>query len=645
MKKKLFQTAAIFSVAALLTELTAAQPAAANRPAGDGDSYPHSHVRQDGAQPAATTGPAGLVPTQIRQAYGFDQLYNSVDGTGQTIAIIDAFGDRYTTTSGSGKKTTTTITDATQSDWTKFCGQFGLPTGGLTVVYPQGTNSVDTGWAMETALDIQWAHAIAPGAKILLVVSYDNSFSNMFAAVDYAVTTGGANVVSMSWGGGGGAGELTYDAHFKYPGVTFVASSGDGGEGAMYPAVSPYVVSVGGTTLTIITNVDGTYSYGSEAAWSGSGGGISAYEPMPSFQNGWQQFDTGGMRSVPDVSYLGGPGSSVSVYSAANGGWVSVYGTSVGAPQWAALFALANAAGYHSGTPGGANSILYSIAAGSTTPPYTTINPYLIDITSGSNDGDPDDYGTSGYDFVTGLGSPRANYLVPALASLPISSDFLISATPASSFVPVLALDGAGSWSVSWNDTYEVKVNRFGGFSDPVDLSVSLSPSDLTAALTRLGNDSYVLSVAGSQGSSAKTYSLTFTGTDTASGTALAGSTRTAAATLVADATPSAAYVVRPLGTQGWSVVSGKTLQVQVMLRDNFGQPVPGATVYVMFYLNGTAYRTAGATTDSTGTATFTAVFNSHGVPPGTYSIRVTSVSAAGLTWDGTTPANSYTQQ
>jgi hypothetical protein len=81
------------------------------------------------------------------------------------------------------------------------------------------------------------------------------------------------------------------------------------------------------------------------------------------------------------------------------------------------------------------------------------------------------------------------------------------------------------------------------------------------------------------------------------------------------------------------------------MLRDNFGQSVPGATVYVMFYLNGSPYRSAGTTTDSTGTATFTAVFNSHGVPSGTYRIAVTSVTAAGLTWDGQTPPNSYTQQ
>jgi hypothetical protein len=120
---------------------------------------------------------------------------------------------------------------------------------------------------------------------------------------------------------------------------------------------------------------------------------------------------------------------------------------------------------------------------------------------------------------------------------------------------------------------------------------------------------------------------------------------RTAPARLLVEAAPSAVYVTRPCGTQGWSVVSGKYLQVQVMLLDNFGHAVPSATVSVMFYLNGSAYRMATTTADSTGTATFTAVFNSHGVPPGTYSIKVTGITAAGLTWDGKTPANSYTQQ
>jgi subtilase family serine protease len=415
--------------AALLTQTSSAQDISAGEPLVPGYARPSVHLRLDPTQPAATTTPTGFTPAQIRQAYGFDQLPSSIDGTGQTIAIVDAFGDRYatittTTVHGHKKTTTTTITDATQADWTTFCNQFGLTTNGLTVVYPQGQgqgqgqSGVSTNWALETALDIEWAHAIAPEAKILLVVSHDNSITNMNAAVDYAFNAG-ASVVSMSWVESWGyyesTNELSEDVHFNHPGVTFVASSGDSGElsgaGVAYPAASPYVLSVGGTQLT---NYNGTWS---EPAWSGSGGGISLYETMPVFQNGWQQFPTGNLRSVPDVCYQAGPNPGVSVYVTPYGGWLQVYGTSVGAPQWSALIALANSA-RTSGTLNGANSALYSIAATSTAPPYITA-AFLNDIISGSDGSDPDDFSIPGYDFVTGLGSPVANNLVPALSLYP----------------------------------------------------------------------------------------------------------------------------------------------------------------------------------------------------------------------------------
>ena len=409
---KYLTTVAAFLLAALLKQTCSAQPVLASPPLLTEQTRPASHLIRNYLQPAATATPTGYTPAQIRQAYGFDLLPSSINGTGQTIAIVDAFGDRYATIStGHGHKRTTTITDTTMTDWTTFCNQFGLPTTGLSVVYPQGQGSVNTNWAMETALDIQWAHAIAPAANILLVIAKDNSFTNMLAAVDYAVNAG-AEVVSMSWGGSESTNELGYDAHFNHSGVTFVAASGDAGElsgGVLYPAGSPYVLGVGGTTLT---NFNGAWS---ETAWSGSGGGVSLYETMPAFQNGWQQFPTSGMRSVPDVSYTGGPGSAVSVYCAAYGGWIKVYGTSVGAPQWAALVALANSA-RASGSLNSASTALYSLAAAGTTPPAVTPS-YFFDITSGSDGIDPDDFSIPGYDFVTGLGSPAANNLVPGIGT------------------------------------------------------------------------------------------------------------------------------------------------------------------------------------------------------------------------------------
>jgi subtilase family serine protease len=591
---------------ALVAQSGTAQDNLAHGSAPPEEARPHVHIKQDAANPAATASPTGFSPLQIRQAYGFDQLPGSIDGTGQTIAIVDAFGDRYGA-SGHGNKGI----DATQGDWNTFCTQFDLPTGGLTVVYPQGQGNVSTNWALETALDIQWAHAIAPGAKILLVISYDNSLANLFAAVDYAVTNGGASVVSMSWGGGE-VNALANDFHFKHPGVTFVASSGDGGEGVIYPASSAYVVSVGGTTLT---NISGTWV---ETAWSGSGGGISSYVPMPSFQSGWQQFDTGNMRSTPDVSYTGGPGSAVSVYSAANGGWVTVYGTSVGAPQWAALLGLANSAS-SAGPLNSANSILYSVASASATPPMISTE-YFTDIASGTNGADADDFAVAGYDFVTGLGSPKANYLVPALISILTTPDFYLSVAPSSATIP----------SAGGTANYTVTINPLAGFVGPVDLTLAAGlPAGASATFSPPVNDASTLTVTVAPGTAVGSYPLTITGS------AASNPSHTVGATLVVASAPSTVGVV----SIGYSS-SGRNLLVTFTLKDNFGSSVAGASVSNTLYLNGAYYSSATASTLTDGTVTFLA----RNAPAGTYTTAVTGVTATGLTWDGITPANSFTK-
>ena len=420
MKRTVFLGLAMFAAAALPRQISVAQETPAAGYSDQEEVRPGAHVSANAIRPATMSqpSPAWFTPAQIRHAYGFDQLPATVNGKGQTIAIVDAFGDRYASITAITNVIhhkdvitySTNIIDSTESDWTTFCNQFGLAASGLTVVYPQGQGNVNTNWALETALDIQWAHAIAPGANILLVIARDSSPSNMYAAVDYAVGAG-ANVVSMSFGGGESTNEFAYDAHFNHPGVAFVAASGDAGEssGVWYPAASPYVLSVGGTQLT---NFNGAWS---ESTWSGSGGGVSLYEPMPSFQSGWQQFPTGNRRSVPDVCYQGGPNPGVAVYVSAYSGWIEVYGTSVGAPQWAALVALANSAST-SGVLANASAAIYSIAGSGLIPP--NINPsYMFDMTSGSNGSDPDDSSIPGYDFVTGLGSPAANNLVPALSA------------------------------------------------------------------------------------------------------------------------------------------------------------------------------------------------------------------------------------
>src|SRR5439155_25939585 len=176
----------------------------------------------------------GYSPAQIRHAYGIDKL--TQDGAGQTIAIVDAY-------------------DAPniQSDLNTFSTQFGLPTSGFTFTkaYAQGSQPpADGGWAQEISLDVEWAHAIAPQANILLVEAANSSLTNLLGAVDYAVAHGAA-AVSMSWGAADFSAESTFDSHFNVTGVTFLASSGDTGGQVLYPSASPAVVSVGGTTLPL----------------------------------------------------------------------------------------------------------------------------------------------------------------------------------------------------------------------------------------------------------------------------------------------------------------------------------------------------------------------------------------------------------
>lgn len=335
-------------------------------PAGPDTARCHSIAR-----PLASTSPTGLSPATIKSVYGFST--SATAGAGKTIAIVDAYDD-----------------PTAESDLAVFSNQYGLPacttangcfkkvnqTGGTR--YPR-TNS---GWALEISLDIQWAHAIAPGAKILLVEASSNSFSNLMAAEDYA--KGHAQYVSNSWGGSEFSGESGYDSHFSQSGVSFFVSSGDSGLPAQYPSASPNVISVGGTTLHFSGG-----NFTSETAWSSGGGGCSAYENANSAQssfNGYGQVSCGGKRATPDVSLDADPSSGVSVYDTAGyqgqKGWFTVGGTSASSPMWAARAADASAAVVNAAYVYG-NSITYR------------------DITSGNN-GAP---ALVGFDLATGRGS------------------------------------------------------------------------------------------------------------------------------------------------------------------------------------------------------------------------------------------------
>ena len=290
-------------------------------PAGQGNARCFSHV-----VPKASSSPTGLSPAAIKSAYGFST--SSTAGAGKTIAIVDAYDDPNI-----------------ESDLNVFSQQFGLPacttangcfkkvnqTGGTK--YPRS----NSGWALEIALDVEWAHAIAPGAKILLVEASSNSFTNLLAAEDYAKTH--AQYVSNSWGGSEFSGENSYNSHFVQSGVSFFVSSGDAGAPAEYPSSSPNVISVGGTTLHFASNG----AFQSETGWSSSGGGCSLYETATSAQASFSQYaqvNCAGKRATPDVSLDADPASGVAVYDSVRyqgqKGWFTVGGTSASSPMWAA---------------------------------------------------------------------------------------------------------------------------------------------------------------------------------------------------------------------------------------------------------------------------------------------------------------------
>jgi subtilase family serine protease len=351
----------------------------------------------------ASTSPTGLSPGAVQSVYSLSGLSpSSGAGAGQIIAIVDAYHDPNAL-----------------SDLNTFNAQYGYaPLSACTSLAqsgpcfqqadPQGTPKVNSGWVLEESLDIEWAHAEAPAAKIVLVEAASNSDTNLFNAVTYANSIG-ATEVSMSWGGGEFSGETAYDADMTHAGTSYTASAGDSGHGAEYPAASPNVIAVGGTTLN---GCSGTSCAGftSETTWSGSGGGAAADEPIPGYQSSYTgpvsgastiTALTGSKRGIPDVSFDANPSTGVSVYDSTRyqgqSGWFTLGGTSVGAPNWVGVLAAGNAAGK---TALQGHSAIYSGG-------YAT---NLRDITSGTNGTcGTDCTAGSGYDLVTGLGSP-VNY-------------------------------------------------------------------------------------------------------------------------------------------------------------------------------------------------------------------------------------------
>lgn len=337
-----------------------------------------NHLIRFEGKPGGGGSPSGETPASLRAVYKLP----SIGGSG-VIAIVDAFD--YPTA---------------ENDLNVFSSQFGLPActtanGCFKKVFASGTQPrANCGWAQEAALDIEWAHAMAPNAKIVLVEAASSSFANLFAAVDVAtsavLSSGSRGEVSMSWSGSEFSSEATNDSHFQNDGVVYFASSGDTGGVNGYPSVSPFVVSAGGTRV----NRDNNGNFVSETGWSGSGGGPSAFEPKPLYQSGVAGTDVTN-RSAPDFSFDADPQTGVSVFDSTScqglSGWLVFGGTSVSSPS---LAGVVNLAGHFAVNSTSELSTIYGN--------YTNTNDFrdILTGTAGSFSA------KAGYDFVTGVGSP-----------------------------------------------------------------------------------------------------------------------------------------------------------------------------------------------------------------------------------------------
>jgi subtilase family serine protease len=381
---------------------------------------------------------------QMENAYNVTPLLNrGIDGTGRTIVIVDAYGS-----------------PTIASDLTLFDAAMGLQDTTFSVITPAGSpppfdinDANQFGWAVETTLDVEWAHAMAPGANIVLAVAPSNNDSDILNTTKAVIDNNVGDVISQSFGEAEACMDpaLLTQQHALFAqavakGITLFASSGDSGASqpscdpnstdalfaASTPASDPNVTGVGGTTLLADAT---TGAYQSETAWTEtafgcnppavdpsdincSGGGFSTLYARPGYQNAMQKNPA---RGVPDVAYNAGSGGGVLVRSQTINQAVGlppstavffiIGGTSAGSPQWAGLAAVGDQLGHH--RMGNINAALYSLAQAK--KHYAA---GFHDITTGNNDVAEIGGGfdaKKGWDPVTGLGTPNAANLLPLL--------------------------------------------------------------------------------------------------------------------------------------------------------------------------------------------------------------------------------------
>ena len=450
----------------------------------------HAAAAADAAAADATSGlspmASGAVvatysPAQIRAAYGLPALpaagaslsaaQRAQLGAGQTIYIVDAMHDPNVA-----------------AELAAFNSKFGLPACSvkpiavnqalplaaasataceLSVVYNTAAGAMtaaappyDAGWATEIALDVQWAHAIAPLARIVLIEAADASLNSLIGAIKLANAMG-PGAVSMSFGAGEGSWTGSVDGAFGGANMSYLAATGDNGAAVSWPAVSPKVLAVGGTSLSWSGS-----GVRSETSWSGTGGGTSAYTATPSYQNSTVP-GVGQLlrRTVADVAFNADPSTGQYVAVMAPGSalsWVSAGGTSLSTPQWAGLVAVANALRAQAARPalGAPHAVLYG-QIGAVPVNYASA---FADVVKGANGSCATCLARAGYDPLAGLGTPNAASLLQVL------SGAVVGAAPPQ--VSAAAISGKAGTPL----TFTIAASA----ANPLTFSLSGAPAGMT---------------------------------------------------------------------------------------------------------------------------------------------------------------------
>jgi subtilase family serine protease len=429
---------------------------------------------------AAITSPSVYTPALIRAAYGLpatpaagaalSAAQAAQMGAGQTIYIVDAyhnpnaalelaaFNQKFALPPCASKTIATNSTlpiAAASSTSCEFVVVYSTSAGSMTSAAP----SYNVTWAQEIALDVQWAHAIAPLARIVLIEAPDASMNGLLGGIRLANAMG-PGIVSMSFGTSEGSWTSSSDSVFTAPNMTYLAATGDWAVGVYWPSVSSNVLAVGGTTLSY--SGSGTRS---EVSWAKTGGGVSAYVASPSYQNSAVPgMGSNGKRIVADVAFNADPASGqyTAVIPAGKtaASWLSMGGTSISTPQWAGLIAIANAQRALASKPalGLPHNALYGQIA---TVPGSYASSFA-DITQGSHGTCGTCTAKVGFDQLTGLGTPNVASLLEKLTGTNASA------------APSIA-NAAVSGTVGTALTFTVSTNA----SNPVTYSLSGSPAGM----------------------------------------------------------------------------------------------------------------------------------------------------------------------